>query len=104
MRIAHQARYSRDTRVTRQIFTSSDAGARQVVSQLISRFGEARATLTCEKCPPAIRHLIVDGYARDPSLRSRITPLRSEVMSRDTFDYYRFILDIVSPESTREQI
>lgn len=35
MRIAHQNRYIRDTRVTRQIFTPSDAGARQVVSQLI---------------------------------------------------------------------
>lgn len=43
MRIAHQNRYKRDTRVTRQIFTQSDAGAEQVVHQLILRFYEVIA-------------------------------------------------------------
>lgn len=62
MRIAHQYRYSRDTRVTRQIFTPSDAGAGQVVRQLILRFDEAIAR-SREKSF-AVRRLIVDRYTR----------------------------------------
>lgn len=75
MRIAHQDRYSRDTGVTRQIFTPSDAGAGQVVHQLIPRFDEAMAR-SREKSF-AVRRLIVNRYVRARESFSRERAVRS---------------------------
>jgi len=66
MRIAHQDQYSHDTRVTRQIFTPSDAGARQQVVSKLIQLRRSEDTLAWKILRSPAR-LIVDRHVSDSS-------------------------------------